>query len=240
MLQFLLDNQVLKNNVFMILSIIGVSLLYGGQSMGNIDPFKDARSYVVNKILRYNESEWINTPSIISFGNIPFEIHFWHTMILRKEAIPYEDKADTKSAFRPGNEVTEDDDLLRFKFNYKSMSITLYESGPMFYTVVENVTGVLDKENDQKEKIMMISNTLFNIKEPREFKAISKECEYTFFSTNPGCPFVRVDDWSDRIDCSANEKRIIFIMFKMSNYQSRVVIKPSYKWFPPEMRNFKP
>jgi hypothetical protein len=238
--KFLLSRIALNYNAFVIILIIGVSELCGGEPMDVIDPFKKERSYVVNEIPCYKESEWIHAPTLVNFGGIIFETGFWHTMILRQEAIPKDDSPNTTIAFRSGNEAIEQVDLIRFKFKYKSMNLTLYESGPMVYVMVEKFSDIVNKENDLKKKIMVISTILFNLEKHLEFKAISQEGNYTLLSTNPECTFVRIDDWSDRIDCSANDNRIIFIMFKMSNCRSRVVIKSPYNWFPPEMRNYKP
>lgn len=222
-----------------VLVMIGISILYGGQSMNTQDPLKDERSCYINEIPSYKESDWNSVSSLDRFGGISFESHSWHTMILHQRAIPEDDSPNTVISFRPGNEAIEQIDLLRFKYKYKQMNVTLYESGSILYTQVENFTNLLDNKTDLKKKIMIVSSVLFQIKTPIEFKQLSQEGKFALFSTNPEYTLVKIEDWSDRIDCIANENQMVFMIFKVSLEGNKIFPKNPYNWFPEEMRIFK-
>ena len=202
------------------------------------DPLKNERSYVKNIIPSYPEQEWIGTPSLAELpGGICFESNGWLTSILLNNALPKQQKPDPEISYRPAKAGPADDDLLRFKYTFNGMHITLYESGMIVYLDIVEFPEEVNKEKDLGKKATLLGAQLFNTDIPLQFKLISQEGSSTLYSTNPECTIGKIKNWWDRIDCSANENRMIFIVFKARLENNRAPVTPS-KWFPPEMRSW--
>jgi hypothetical protein len=209
----------------------------GSMPMTVCDPLKDERSYFRNNITSYPEQEWISTPSLADLpGGICFESNGWLTSILLNNALPKQQDPKPKVGYRPAKAGSTDDDLLRFRYIFNGMDITIYESGMIVYIDINQFSEAVNKEKDLGKKTTLLGALLFNVDSPLQFKLVFLEGNTTLLSTNPECTIGKIHNWWDRIDCSANENRMIFIIFKALLENNQAPVAPS-NWFPPEMRS---
>lgn len=225
--------------IFSGLCILMSTLLYKmeAKDMNSQDPLKELRSYLITVVNETSEDGYFRAPSFADLpGKVLFHSSQWSSVIFSPDSNPkkqVDDKIEISYHPADGRERV-DFDILRKRYQFRGMQITIFECTLMMYVLVSNLPKDLQEQTDPTKRAELLAAMLFAAKTPLKFKIMGNESNAMLCSTSPEKTLTMIHNWWDRVDCLAKGREIGFIIYKK---HVTIFGKPDpAEWFPDEMR----
>ncbi len=175
------------------------------------DAMIEFRTTWLDVVYRVGENDFA---PVAAAGKLPtqarHESEAWHKRVFKPDAGAHRADANAKIGAHVARQDTVD--LIRFAYDVGELKLTITESAAFLHALCPQLPASFGAE--PLEQAAALAVRILRLDKPLRLMMLQGDPRYRSFSSAPQLGYVRIDNWSDRIDGDVRQPGVALLIYK--------------------------